>query len=852
MAGSGTVRASRRALLAAVASIAVAVVAATAFLYRSMWRDGRERAGATLDAVASLKVTFLTAWRAENQRDAATAAGFPSVVALAQAYARGKPETAPRAHVAEVLAQLAATQGHHQATVVGGDGREILTWSATPGRADPVDPALFLRAQSQGATSSLLPTPDRSHMMIQVAAPVDGPAPRLVVVLCTDMVRLYDQAIHAWPVPSRSGETGLVHRMGDQAFIFGGPGIFPEGKNYRLVPMTGTRLPAVQALQGRRGVIEGVDSMGHPVLAAVRSVPDSDWVLVSKMDLEEIDAPLRRPFFVILGLLAALLGGGGVFLWVWWRHEAERARVDEALRESREVFQLALAGSHVVWDWDVDAGRLRFERQWSEDSSAGAPRSFQGSLDALCDQLVHPDDREATRARVEAHLRGETPRLAVEFRSSQGGEGPERWYFVRGSGSRRDASGRAHRLTGVVSDVTARREMQAQLERAERLASVGSLAAAVAHEINNPLAYVLANLGFLSSRVTSEQMPDEAEALADARDGAERVRDVVRGLRTFSRPGAGPRAAVDVVAEVTAAMRIAQNEIRHRARLVQRIGPMPQVLAGPHELGQLFVNLLVNAAHAIPPGRAQENTITVEADTDDQSGWARVEVRDTGVGMAPHVLRRLFDPFFTTKPEGKGMGLGMVIARGIVDGAGGRIQVESEVGRGTVVRVLLPPAPQAPQEAGAAAAAAEPPARRRVLLVDDDPLVARSVVRALGGAHDVVATHSGAEALARLDAGERFDAVLCDVMMPEMTGAQLYARVEARDPQLARRFVFLTGGAFTEEAMEFLQRVAGPCLDKPFDAEQLRRALDWAARNKPDVHVPRMTPRPWRPEKPVA
>jgi CheY-like chemotaxis protein/two-component sensor histidine kinase len=372
----------------------------------------------------------------------------------------------------------------------------------------------------------------------------------------------------------------------------------------------------------------------------------------------------------------------------------------------------------------------------------------------------------------------------------------------------------------------------------------------VAHEINNPLAYVLANLGFLASRIPADRLPDEAEALADARDGAERVRDVVLGLRTFSRPGAGPRAAVEVAAEIGAAMRIAQNEIRHRARLVQRIGPLPQVLAGPHELGQLFVNLLVNAAHAIPAGRAQENCITVEAGT-DASGWARVEVRDTGVGMPPHVLRRLFDPFFTTKPDGKGMGLGMMIARGIVDGAGGRIEVESEVGRGTTVRVLLPPAPQPAQDSGAAAAAAEPPARRRVLLVDDDPLVARSVVRSLGTAHDVVATSSGAEALARLDAGERFDAVLCDVMMPEMTGAQLYARVEALDPQLARRFVFLTGGAFTEEDMEFLRRVSGPCLDKPFDAEQLRRALEWAARG-PAASAPRMTPHPWRPEKPLS
>ena len=135
--------------------------------------------------------------------------------------------------------------------------------------------------------------------------------------------------------------------------------------------------------------------------------------------------------------------------------------------------------------------------------------------------------------------------------------------------------------------------------------------------------------------------------------------------------------------------------------------------------------------------------------------------------------------------------------------------------------------------------------------MDDDPLVARSVVRALGSAHDVVATSSGAEALAKLESGEHFDAVLCDVMMPEMTGAQLYARVEALDPQLARRFVFLTGGAFTEDAIEFLRRVAGPCLDKPFDAEQLRKAVEWAAQGPDAPLAPRMTPRPWPREDPA-
>jgi len=849
MSQAGTVRASRRALLAAFVSIALATAGGAAFLMRQAWREGRARAGVSLEAVAALKARFLSAWLVERLQDAAIGASYPSVARCAASLESCRADDALLRHIAEVLELHARQRGYHHVWTLDAAGAEIQAWSSPSAEPVSVDPDLLRRARLAGRGVALLAPPGSPRPRVQVAASVAPSSSGALVVLDGDLAAIYDDAIQAWPLPSSSGQTGLVRRDGDRAYIFTGAGVFARGRTHDTVPLSRTEVPAVRALAGAAGVFEAVDSRGVPVLAAARPVAGTSWILVSKMDLAEIDAPLYRPFAVILALLAALLGVGGLLLAFWWRHDSARAHIEEALRESREVFQLALAGSHVVWDWDLDAGRLRIERDWSE--TTGRPRRVvEGGVELVASRLVHPADREAALAQLEAHLRGETPRFAMEFRRAEDRDGPERWYFVRGRGSRRDAQGRAHRITGVVSDVTARRDMQAQLEQAERLASVGSLAAAVAHEINNPLAYVLANLGFLGTRISPERAPEEAEALGDARDGAERVRDVVRGLRTFSRPGAGPRAAVDVAAEIAAALRITQNEIRHRARLVQRIGPLPQVLAGSHELGQLFVNLLVNAAHAIPAGRAQENAITVEACT-DPAGWARVEVQDTGVGMAPQVLRRVFDPFFTTKPGGKGMGLGMVIARGIVDGAGGRIEVESEVGHGTVVRVLLPPAPAVAREVEAPGNGSGAPPRRRVLLVDDDPLVARSVVRALGQAHDVVTTHSGAEALARLEAGARFDAVLCDVMMPEMTGAQLHARVEARDPELARRFVFLTGGAFTDEAMEFLRRVACPCLDKPFDAEQLRRALEWAGRG-PEAPAPRMTPPPWRPEKPTA
>ncbi len=394
--------------------------------------------------------------------------------------------------------------------------------------------------------------------------------------------------------------------------------------------------------------------------------------------------------------------------------------------------------------------------------------------------------------------------------------------------SRRDEDGRPLRFAAVVSDVTERRQMQAQLELSQRMAGLGTLAAGVAHEINNPLASVSANLDWLARALAEDG--ELAAVVAEARDGAERVRDVVRGLRAISSPGGPGRAPADVRVELEAAIRLARNEIRHRARLEVRIADLPLVEAGAHELGQVFLNLLLNAAQAIPEGRAEENVIEVEAGR-AEDGAASIRIRDTGVGIPPQVLERIFEPFFTTKPLGVGTGLGLAIAHRIVVDAGGRIEVETQLGRGSVFHVILPAAPAAAEAPAAPPRTGPAPGdgARRVLVVDDDPLVARAVVRTLAGAFEVTTATSATDALARIEAGERFDAVLCDLMMPQMTGMELHARVTARDPALARRMLFMTGGAFTEAAARFVADARARCLEKPFEPERLREAVGRAA-----------------------
>jgi len=267
------------------------------------------------------------------------------------------------------------------------------------------------------------------------------------------------------------------------------------------------------------------------------------------------------------------------------------------------------------------------------------------------------------------------------------------------------------------------------------------------------------------------------------------------------------------------------NEVRHHARLVKDYGAVPRVDAPEARLGQVFLNLVQNAAHAIPGGHADHNVIAIITGTTDE-GDAFVEVHDTGAGVAPEQMERLFEAFYTTKPAGMGTGLGLSICHKIVTGLGGRIEASSCLGVGSIFRVTLPAArgvvtaPVAVIRAPTASTR-----RRRILVIDDEIEVGLSVKRILGKQHDVEVVTGGHAALAAI-AARGFDVVLCDLMMPEMSGMELYEQLRATRPELIARVAFMSGGTFSPDGREFLSRVTNPQLDKPFDADRLRALLE--------------------------
>lgn len=365
-----------------------------------------------------------------------------------------------------------------------------------------------------------------------------------------------------------------------------------------------------------------------------------------------------------------------------------------------------------------------------------------------------------------------------------------------------------------ITDQRAQKAMQTQLMFTERMASVGALAAGVAHEINNPLTYVLANTELLEAEAFKGPGFDLSlvqQLLAEIREGAERVQGTVRDLLVFSRndEDEGP---VDVRAVLESSISMAANQIRHLARLKTEIAPVSFVHANQRKLGQVFLNLLVNAVQSLQHDRDNEIRVSLA----EEEGQVVARFADTGCGIDPAIRDRIFEPFFTTKPAGVGTGLGLSICYSIIRTLGGAIEVRDREGGGTEFVVRLP---TTIRDATPIPSTTPPTPPGRILVVDDDPLILRTVSRNLKR-HRVDTMTDSEEALVRLES-EVYDVILCDVIMPTLSGIEVFEKACAQKPELADRFMFMSGGLFSDATEEFFRRTRRPLLTKPFRREEL-------------------------------
>jgi signal transduction histidine kinase len=408
-------------------------------------------------------------------------------------------------------------------------------------------------------------------------------------------------------------------------------------------------------------------------------------------------------------------------------------------------------------------------------------------------------------------------------------------------------------------------ELEQRLLHADRLSAIGQLAASVAHEVNNPAGYVLGNLELLDDylqvpraaiaaiRELAQRSSDAAMApavaailarhdidhvLGECRQmisagllGIERIRSMVQNLRVFSRVEQGEIELVALPDVVRAACKLVRAEIRPRASLELRLDHVSEIAADRGQLIQVFTNLLMNAAQAIPPGESPAHRIEVTTRAED--GALRVEIRDTGCGMSPAVRARIFEPFFTTKSREEGTGLGLPLCLDIVRQHRGDIEVQSWEGIGTRVTVILP------ADTGMAVSAPrwQQPAvelatrRARILIIDDELELLRAYQRLLSPYHDVVVADSGTRGMEILSRDDRFDVIVCDLMMPGVDGVGVYQYLEQERAPLCARLLFWSGGAFTERARTFLARYQPPCLDKPVSRATLLDAVQRIVRS---------------------
>jgi PAS domain S-box-containing protein len=532
-------------------------------------------------------------------------------------------------------------------------------------------------------------------------------------------------------------------------------------------------------------------------------------------------------------------------------------RLEESERRFKATFDLAAVGmAHV----NVEGYLMRGNTRLSE--ILGYPPEELGGLHAV--EITYPEDLEKDKELYLQLLQGFFPRYVIEKRYvRKSGEPvwctvtvslvrkpdgtPDYFITVIEDSSRRHRAeqerdallAREHQARTEAEELVRRRSAELAATRnalvqAERLATAGQLAAGVGHEINNPLAYVLANVTYaleelerLTEPLPGVDMEEVQRALLQAQLGAMRIRDIVRDLRIFARGDPEAIGPVDVQAALEFSIAMATHEIRQRAQLVRKYEKVPFVRANESRLGQVFLNLLINAAQAIPDGGTAEHQQVTVAMRPGEEGWVVVEVSDTGKGIDPEHLPRIFEPFFTTTPVGVGTGLGLSVCHGIVTGLGGQLQVDSVPGKGTTFRVLLPVGDSPAQQP--AQAQAEPPralAPRRVLVIDDDPEVRQALARIIGAPHVVEMVETAHEAQERLlTRKEPYDVIFCDLMMPELTGMDLHDILTAQRPEVVGKMVYMSAGAFTPRAAQFLESHPERRIEKPFDPVRVRSFL---------------------------
>ncbi len=374
----------------------------------------------------------------------------------------------------------------------------------------------------------------------------------------------------------------------------------------------------------------------------------------------------------------------------------------------------------------------------------------------------------------------------------------------------------------IARDISERKKHQNLTIATDRLKSLGQLAAGVGHEINNPLCYVMMKLELINTQLENKISPELKDHLADINQGLVRIQTIVQDLKTLSRENVNDELAPSQVSStLQSALSLANHQIRQKAILEISLAEVPAVNVNQTQLSQVFLNLLMNAVQSFTDNDLAKNKIELKTYLDGIH--VGISISDTGCGIAENIKKNIFKPFFTTKAPGEGTGLGLSICHSVIHRFGGSIHFESKINVGTTFTILLPavknrviPVPvELPKQSSNTSA------RAKVLLIDDDAILLETMAEIIEAMHDPVAVSDATAALVRIQSGEKFDAILCDLMMPNIDGTEFYESLQKISPLHCLRTVFLTGGSFTDRSDAFLRQTGISHLQKPVLSHEL-------------------------------
>ncbi len=510
----------------------------------------------------------------------------------------------------------------------------------------------------------------------------------------------------------------------------------------------------------------------------------------------------------------------------------ERRRVEEVARAAGDRFEALFHGARdAIFVADPQTGAI-VEVNRQAESLIGRPRA---EILGLHQSALHPEDlREILSVSFRAHADGTSAYVETEALHRDGSRIP-----VEINSSLIPVAGGGNLLLGTFRDVRERVRLQEQLRQSEKMTAIGQLAGGIAHDFNNQLAGISGYAEMLAARL---QDPRQKSWAVNILGAAQRAADLTRQLLAFARKGQSLRAEVDLHQIVDEVVAMLGRSIDRRIRIERRLEADPALVLGdPNQLHHALLNLAINARDAMPAGGTLTFTsrnVKLAANllgfTNAAGRYIEIAVRDTGCGMDAEVRKHLFEPFFTTKEPGKGTGLGLAAAYGVLRNHGGVIAVESEPGVGSTFALCLPQ--QASPGEGRSSSSARSALiqvanlQRRILVVDDEDMI-RLLTRELlhEAGYQVEACASGVEAIARCQQGSPPDLVLLDLVMPEQGGRETFHALRQRWPDL--RVLIASGHSVNGEAQELLDHGACGFLQKPYRLTELTRAVAEALGN---------------------